>query len=178
MDYFTLIPYEVIIYLLQYANNLDITILQFVSKRFREIIHKELTGKIIKCYNITKIIALHGYLPLLQWARANSCSWNSSTCNYAAFNGHTAVLQWARNNGCHWDKYTCANAACNGHLATLQWARNNGCDWDEYTCGYAAQNGHLHILQWARQNGCDWDKDDCILFSNAYPHILEWIETQ
>ena len=48
--------------------------------------------------------------------------------------GHLAVLQWARANGCDWDWSTCSEAAVGGHLAVLQWARANGCDWDRAEC--------------------------------------------
>jgi hypothetical protein len=105
-----------------------------------------------------------GCLSVLQWARAQGCSWDEETCAYAAWNGHLAVLQWARAQGCHWDKYTCSNAAWRGHLAVLQWARAQGCPWDSDTCTYAAMNGHLSVLQWARAQGCpeyeDEDDDD------------------
>ena len=37
-----------------------------------------------------------------------------------AENGHLAVLQWARAQGCPWDESTCLWAAENGHLAVLQ----------------------------------------------------------
>jgi hypothetical protein len=32
------------------------------------------------------------------------------------------TLQWARANGCPWDASTCSNAARGGHLDVLQWA--------------------------------------------------------
>ena len=43
---------------------------------------------------------------MLQWARANGCTWNASTCSEAACGGHLEVLQWARANGCPWDMDT------------------------------------------------------------------------
>ena len=46
-------------------------------------------------------------------------------------NGHLEVLQWARANECSWNASTCANAARKGHLEVLQWARTNGCPWNE-----------------------------------------------
>ena len=39
----------------------------------------------------------------------------------AAQEGHLEVLQWARAQRCPWDKSTCAWAAAFGRLAVLQW---------------------------------------------------------
>ena len=44
---------------------------------------------------------------MLQWARANGCSWNENTCLVAAVMGHLEVLQWLHANGCPWDTSTC-----------------------------------------------------------------------
>jgi hypothetical protein len=63
------------------------------------------------------------------------------------------VLQWARANGCSWNEDTCASAAAGGHLEVLKWARANGCPWNALTCFDAAAGGHLEVLQWARANG-------------------------
>ena len=49
-------------------------------------------------------------------------------CDYTAKHGHLKVLQWARANGCEWNSSTCANAAHGGHLEVLQWARANSCE--------------------------------------------------
>ena len=75
-------------------------------------------------------------------------------CDMAAGGGHLQVLQWARANGCTWNKDVCSKAALGGHLQVLQWARANGCPWDSHVCSNAAYGGHLEILQWARANGC------------------------
>jgi hypothetical protein len=119
--------------------------------------------------------AKHGFLEMLQWARANGCPWNQRTCAHAAYHGHFDILQWARANGCPWNQKTCESAAKHGHLEMLQWARANGCPWDETTCKYAAQNGHLEILQWARANGCPWDKRTCTFAAyHGHLEILPW----
>jgi hypothetical protein len=68
----------------------------------------------------------------------------------AAEGGHLDVLQWERANGCSWVQSTCEVAAKGGHLEVLKWARANGCPWDEWTCAYAAEGGHLDVLRWAR----------------------------
>ncbi len=75
---------------------------------------------------------------LLQWAHANGCKWNGTTCSYDAQGGHLKVLKWARENGCEWDVDMCASA---GHLEVLKWARANGCAWDTRTCMFAAREG-------------------------------------
>ena len=45
----------------------------------------------------------------------------------AATNGKLEVLQWARANGCSWDASTGYSAARNGHLEVLQWAQAHEC---------------------------------------------------
>ena len=70
---------------------------------------------------------------------------------YAAEGGQLDVLQWARANGCPWDGSTCAGAAEGGHLDVLQWARANGCPWNETTCEYAVKGGKFELYKWARK---------------------------
>jgi hypothetical protein len=87
----------------------------------------------------------------MQWARANGCPWNESTCSWAAGGGHLEVLQWLRANGCPWNQWTCTNAAEGGHLEVLRWARANGCNWDEGTCEFMAKcGGNEDIVEWVR----------------------------
>ncbi|KAG5176403.1 hypothetical protein JKP88DRAFT_351103 [Tribonema minus] len=68
--------------------------------------------------------------------------------------GHLEVLQWARANGCPWDKSTCTLAASGGHLETLQWARVNGCPWDSETLETARFSKRHEVVRWALANGC------------------------
>ena len=46
---------------------------------------------------------------------------------FAAHGGHLEVLQWARANGCPWDETTCEAAVARGHLDVVQWAKENDC---------------------------------------------------
>ena len=72
---------------------------------------------------------------------------------YAAENGHLKLLQWAHANGCPWDESTCMWAARTGRLKVLQWARANGCPWDESICRLeASQNRHLKVVEWIVAN--------------------------
>ena len=84
--------------------------------------------------DVCRLLARYGYLEVLQWARANGCSWNEDTCSEAARGGHLAVLQWARANGCRWDSKTYTAALyCPG---VLEWLKANGCPrpmWDGTT---------------------------------------------
>ena len=59
----------------------------------------------------TAIRSMQGHLQVLQWARANDCPWNVTTCSQAAGGGHLSVLLWARRNGCPWDRATCLRIA-------------------------------------------------------------------
>jgi hypothetical protein len=44
--------------------------------------------------------ALNGNLPMLQWARANGCTWDDETTFRAKENCHEEVFKWAKENGC------------------------------------------------------------------------------
>ncbi|CAM9563543.1 unnamed protein product [Laminaria digitata] len=103
--------------------------------------------------------AAGGHLEVLQWARSESCPWNSRTCQKAAEGGHLRTLRWARDHGCSWDCQTCEGAATRGHLEVLQWARANGAEWTVDTTYRAAAEGHVKLLQWALSQGCPWDMD-------------------
>ena len=48
------------------------------------------------------VVAGEGHLSLLQWARANHCSWYARVCEQAALGGHLELLKWAREHGCKW----------------------------------------------------------------------------
>jgi hypothetical protein len=123
-------------------------------------------------------------MEVLQWAHANGCPWDESTCSTAAAGegaerirrqvraprdfcaqlaarGLLTVLRWARANGCPWDEDTCIKGAEGGHLEVLQWVRANGCPWDWQTCAQAAEAGEVEVLEWARANGCPWDWRVC-----------------
>ena len=52
-------------------------------------------GQPINCKDLMQ----YGSLPLLQWACANGCPCDESTCSNAALEGHLEILQWARANG-------------------------------------------------------------------------------
>ena len=43
---------------------------------------------------------MNGHLEILQWARANECPWNGTTCAEAFTNGQFKVFLWAQDNGC------------------------------------------------------------------------------
>ena len=127
---------------------------------------------------ICETAARHGALASVQWARANGCDWDNSTCCSAAEGGHLAVLQWLRANGCDWSAGTCTAAARGGHLAVLQWARANGCDWNPNACRVAAKGGHLATLKWLRANGCDWDRAACLKVVPEGSETRQWIQAQ
>lgn len=111
--------------------------------------------------------AYAGNLPMLQWARAHECDWDSNTCAYAAEGGNIEVLQWLRENGCPWNEDTCSGASVGGHLEILKWARANGCPWDAYCIWECvARNGHLHVMKWLRENNIPW-------YCDAYLYVAD-----
>jgi len=52
--------------------------------------------------DVMGMAACGGNLELVQWLRAEGCSWNWLTCYWAIEKGHVEVLRWARENGCPW----------------------------------------------------------------------------
>src|SRR5438128_1996821 len=136
MLYFILLPYDIRKYYYQNYFDLDCAYSLKDLEGFQTIISKEDLEN--SKFQIVNYAATNGYLKLLQWLKANGCSWNGSTCSYAAYNGHLEILKWLKVDGCYWNTYTCADAALNGHLEVLKWLRENGCPWDEYTSSYAA----------------------------------------
>ena len=103
---------------------------------------------------VCDIIAWHGNLSLLKWARNNGYVWTKKTCKCAAKGGHLEVLKYLHENGCPWGYSTCMSAAEGGHLECLKYAHENNCLWDRFTCSFAAYNGHLECLKYAHENGC------------------------
>ena len=61
--------------------------------------------------------------------------------------GHLTLLQWLRANDCSWDEYACSHVARGRHLTLLQWLRANGCDWNAITCMQTVEGDHLEVLQ-------------------------------
>jgi hypothetical protein len=155
--------------------------------------------------------AYWGYLDLLRWIRKTypQASWGASaTCHNAAANGHLTVLQWARAEGASWDTSTCNRAAAGAHTATLQWALEHGAPvdgeqlwgyaaragnihilqqvilprnlpWNESACARAAEGGQLHILQWLRLRGAPWDATTpCWAAREGHLHIVKWAVEQ
>jgi hypothetical protein len=105
-----------------------------------------------------------GHLKVLQWARAEECSWNAMTCMSAARNGHLEVLQWARAEGCPWDATTSEAAARGGHLKVLQWALANGCPSGKHLVDAAARGGHIEVLKWTHAHvACESCRDIVLL---------------
>jgi hypothetical protein len=95
-----------------------------------------------------------GNLDVLQYARANGCPWNASTCSNAASNGHTDIIRWARDNGCPWNAKTCFNAARNNRLKVVRWLHANGCPWDARTYKIAVKNKNYEMIKYIVEHGC------------------------
>jgi hypothetical protein len=132
-------------------------------------------------YKIYENAALHGHLPIIEWAlsKEKSPPQVGSMCSQAALNGHLHVLKWALSKNFAWDTSTASNAAKNGHLEILKWLHINGCRLNASACAKAAKNGHLLTLQWLRTNNCPWD--DSTLFQVArfgHEEVAIWAQAQ
>src|SRR5437899_1988986 len=71
---------------------------RFVCRRFLNLLPLSRETR-QQARDFCALAAAHGYLNLINWARANGCPWNERTCEQAAEGGHLEVLQWARTNG-------------------------------------------------------------------------------
>ena len=131
-------------------------------------------------FKFASTVAFRGHLSLLQWARANDCPWDPSTCAKAARGGHLEVLKWARENGCSWNESTCSTAARKGHLEVLMWAREQGCKWEAGSMASdAARGGNLELLKWVRERGARWDSVTCSLAArHGHLEVLKWLREQ
>jgi len=69
----------------------------------------------------------------------------------AASAGQLNLLQWARQNGCTLDSSACAGASFGNQLETLKWLKEQQCLWNNQTCTIAARMGHFELLKWARE---------------------------
>lgn len=131
------------------------------------------------------IAALHGQLPILQWALEGGMVFADPTlCSSAAWHGHMTVLHWLREQGCPWDEDVYELAAMGGQLAVLQWvkAQDPPCPWSEAACSTAAGGGHLEVLQWLRAQDppCPWHPEKmCVdaVNSKQLP-LLQWVVAQ
>lgn len=87
---------------------------------------------------VCTLIAYHGNLEVLKWARGNHLPWDESTCSMAALLGNLEVMKWAHENGCSWDSTTCIAACHGGHLKCLEYAHKHGCHWSDENHGQAS----------------------------------------
>lgn len=171
------LPADILRYHIFTKANLDppsLAISSMVCKRIREFVPSN--KRTVKINDA----AFEGHFEVVQWLRANGCSWSDLTCEYTALRGHLKILQWLRASGCPWDEWTCAYAAGAGHLEVLQWAIANGCPRNVWICMHAARNGHLNVLQWLRANDYPWNKEMCLscAMDNRHEHIVRWIAEQ
>lgn len=133
---------------------------------------------------VTDEAALHGQLPILQWALSAGLPLKDTATFFTTVGGHLQVLKWLASQGAPLHDQICTGAADFGHLAILQWARAQEppCPWDEDLCTNAACHGELAILQWARaqEPPCPWE--EAILTTETYYEghldVLQWLVAQ
>ena len=92
------------------------------------------------------------------------------------------VLQWARANGCPWDETTCEAAVAKGHLDVFQWAKENDCPGAVLFSSFSGSTGgqeqtfdvHDIIQDWADTNSTDhMSYDQAVALVNSKGHTLE-----
>jgi hypothetical protein len=106
----------------------------------------------------------------------------------AAHGGHLEVLQWARANGCPWDETTCEAAVARGHLDVVQWAKENDCPGAVQVRLGLDETGNLSSLagweqtfdvheiihDWADTNSTDhMSYDQAVALVHSKGHTLE-----
>lgn len=92
------------------------------------------------------------------------------------------MLQWARANGCPWDETTCEAAVARGHLDVLQWAKENDCPGAVLFSSFSGSTGgqeqiddvHDIIHDWADNNSADhMSYDQAVALVSSKGHTLE-----
>ena len=97
---FEYIPVEIIVTIMSAVGDVGYVIMANVCRTWKIIVNKSFRDYIISKNEFIKNAAKMGYLCIVEWARENNCSWDSSTCSNAARGGHLEVLRWVRENGC------------------------------------------------------------------------------
>ncbi|AVK76339.1 Ankyrin repeat protein [Pandoravirus kuranda] len=146
---------EVLGIVLALANELDVPATQLVDDKARDCapcIDDKLAGDPAAWF---ALLAAHGGLDVLQWARANGCPWDEAAPALAAMRGHFDTIKWLHANGCPWDANTCAEAVLAGHSDILVWLRDNGCPRDMRTWRWARLCDRDVV--WVETNGCPRD---------------------
>ena len=75
-----------------------------------------------------------GHLETAQWVLANNYEW----CEYVFYDmdcEYYKMMQWLRANGCSWrtNTFWIAVLGSKDNLEWLKWLHANGCPWDEET---------------------------------------------
>lgn len=155
----------------------------FVNKFFKKIVCPQIKKWSFSEWSNPKHFCLvaskKGYLPLIQWARANKAPWDTKRLGSAAATyGHLELLQWVYSQGGKFHAGVCAWAAKGGFLNILKWARTVDLPWDDLVCCWAAANGHLELLKWARANGAPWE-GRVVTFAaeNGQLEVIKWLTT-
>jgi hypothetical protein len=133
------------------------------------------------------LLALRGYLSVLQRIHGLGCLLDEDACAYAVYNGHIDTLKWLRSRirpSSECKKKMCQLAFQNGHLEILKWLRTQDdiTDlWNAQTIACVVEQGHLEMLKWMRAQDppCPWDKQACVYaIWNDQFEILKWLRSQ
>lgn len=104
------------------------------------------------------------HLDCLRYAHEHGCTWDETTCNYAAHMGCVPCLQYAHEHGCPWSEATCIAATYAQQFDNtrrnecLKYAHEHGCPWSGKTSDSAVYYKSYTCLRYLHDQGCPWSE--------------------
>jgi len=147
---------------------------------YRNPIMREMKTSNVSIIRVSRIVARHGYLHMIQWIR-NAASHRfeilaSIMAGEAAQGGHIHVLEWLLENKYKFYPGVCSSAALGGQLTTLRWLRSKGYELSIITFGMAARKGNIEIMNFLKEVGCPWSEKVCALTAlGGHLDALRWL---
>jgi hypothetical protein len=148
------LPNDIIKYIFNYADKLELMLLTHVNKNFNKLILKQNHNNakfMIEIYSYNLLSKNHGM-------HIKSVKRNNLYITNAAYQGFLNIMEYLKILGHNGDYFTFAYAAVNGHLNIIKWIYkdNNIPDDNRYNynwiCNFAALGGHLNIIEWLKNN--------------------------
>lgn len=96
---------------------------------------------------------------MIMWLKKKKCTFNWTSCAWAALGGHLEVLQYLRSIDCPWNKWITENAARHNHRDVFYWAISNGCPVSEDASRMAKVGGHNEFLKEMKEKKLPFDNN-------------------
>jgi hypothetical protein len=95
-----------------------------------------------------------------------------ATMHGCALCNNLRVMQFLRAEGCSWDELVCSAAAESGSFEMLRWAREHGCPWfDDDILQMAASSGNTALTAWVMQQPGVLRNSQAIFAAATHGHV-------